>query len=178
MLSWTLHGERFENRGPTLEERKRDQMWGNVSQGERSPFILFSKRSNLARMSYTDVCQFRPPCVDITYIGNIASLETPDHRGTFLFSAQSFHLRENRRDSARQYFVFPSCCSYVSGGISEVTTPVPIRDGPPVRWSSHKLARPGRELRRAGAICRRRLHSRRGSPYLRRNVLLAARAAN
>lgn len=81
-------------------------------------------------------------------------------------------LRENI------FCIFLSCCSYVSGGISEITTPVSLRDGPPVRRSSYKLVRPRGELRRAGAICRCRLHSRRGSPHLRRDVLLAARAAN
>lgn len=68
--------------------------------------------------------------------------------------------------------------SYVFGGISEIAAPVSIRYGSPVRRSSHKLVGFSGELCRTGALRRCRLHSCRGSPHLRRDVLLAARTAN
>lgn len=71
-----------------------------------------------------------------------------------------------------------SYSSYVSGGIAEIATSVPVRDGLAMRRGSHQLVGFSGKLRWTGALRRCCLHSRRGSPHLRRDVLLASRTAN
>lgn len=72
-----------------------------------------------------------------------------------------------------------SVCDFsnVLGGVAAFAASLQVRNGSPLRWSTDKLVRPRRELRRTGTICWCCLHNRRRTSHMCRNVLLAARTA-